>query len=99
MKNIKIFGKVMSQMHSCGVKKGFYLLYDDEKNKPWDLQVKEVEISESHVKNMCTKIKDADVLIDGYLEKCEGVAAMLPHEANIILEGIYYEIRNLKEVW
>lgn len=93
------FWQVKCQMHAVGAKKWYYLNFDDEKPAPWDIQVKEVELSEMHIKKMCQKIKDADKIIDGYLKKCAGIETMMPHDANRLLTSIYLEIRNLNEKW
>lgn len=91
--------QVVAQAHSIGAKYWYYLNFDDEKPSPWDIQVKEVPIPPMHVKKMCQKIKDADLLIEGFMERCEFIKGMMPHEANVILTGIREEIQDLKEKW
>lgn len=93
------FWQVMAQMNSLGVKYWYYLNFDDEKPSDWALDVKRIERSDLHIKKMCKKIKDADKLIDGWLERCKGIESIMPDAKGILLTEIREEIQNLKEVW
>jgi len=93
------FWQVQSNIHTHGVKYWYYLNYDDEKPIDWSLDVKLVPASPIHIKKMCTKIKDADGLIDGYLERCKDIHSMMPDKKGELLTEIYCEIRDLKEKW
>lgn len=93
------FWQVMANIHTHGVKYWYYLNYDDEKPIDWALDVKKVERSDFHIKKMCQKIKDADALIETYLERCKNIHSMMPDEKSNLLTEIYCQIRDMKDKW
>lgn len=93
------FWQVQCQMHATGTKYWYYLNFDDENPLDWALDVKRIERSDLHIKKMCRKIKDADKLIDGWLERCKGIETLMPDEKGVLLTEIREEIQGLKEVW
>lgn len=91
--------QVQANIHAHGVEYWYYLNFDDEKPLDWCLDAKKVPASPIHIKKMCTKIKDADKLIDGYLKRCKDIHSMMPDKKGELLTEIYCEIRDLKEKW